>query len=95
MTLNDAFDTVADTDMWMEAGAVFAGFLAPSVARRLVEPRIGMDLPDEVWGILVIVAGTYAPEYSEMVQLGGAVYTADRVASRFGVQEQVRNLGGN
>lgn len=95
MPMNEAFETLSDTSMWEDAAAVLAGFLAPSVARRMIEGRINQDLPDEVYGLAVVAGATYLPQYQTMVQLGGAVYVADRVASRFGVQQQIRTMGGS
>jgi hypothetical protein len=77
MTLNEAFDTLADGETWESAAAVMAGFLAPTVARNLFEPNVGVDLPDEVYGLLVVVGGQYSPMYGSHVSLGGAVYSVE------------------
>lgn len=95
MTLNDAFGVVADTGTWEDASAVLAGFLAPTVARNVLEPNTGMDLPDEVYGLLVVAGGQFSPAYGNKLALGGATYTADKVLQRVGLKQTVTQLGSN
>lgn len=89
----DSFDVLLDEDEWMEAGAVFAGFLAPTVARNVLEGGTPFDIPDETYGLVVMVGGQYAPMYSNQISLGGGVYVADKLAERFDVKQAVTDLG--
>ncbi|MFU1780714.1 hypothetical protein ACM16X_04970 [Haloarcula japonica] len=93
MTLNDAFGIVADTGTWEDASAVLAGFLAPTVARNVIEPNTGQDLPDEVYGILVVLGGQYSPMYGNMVTLGGATYTVDKLLQRVNLKQSITQMG--
>jgi len=92
-SLNEAFDTVADTDVWEDAAATMAGFLAPSVARNVIEPNSPFDAPDELYGVLVMAGGQASPAYSHMITLGGATYTVDKLLERANVKQRVTSLG--
>lgn len=89
-----AFDTLADTDLWAEAAAVGAGFLAPTLVRNVAEPNTGMDIPDEVYGLAVVVGGQYSPMYGDMITLGGAVYTTDKLLERLDMKQSIPGTGG-
>jgi len=93
MSLNEAFGIVADSGTWEDASAVLAGFLAPTVARNVIEPNTGMDLPDEIYGVLVVAGGQFSPMYGSMVTLGGATYTADKLLQRVGLKQSITQLG--
>lgn len=92
-SIDDAFDTVADSDMWEEAAAVFAGFLAPSIVANLAEGRTKWDIPDEGYGVAVIVLAQYSPMYSGELSLGGGMYAVDKAAERFGVKNSITQMG--
>lgn len=94
-SLDEAFGTVANTDMWEEATAAIAGFLAPSVLRNITEDRFGLDAPDEIYGVSVVALGHYSPMYGEMISLGGGMYTVDALLRRFGLKGTITELGGN
>lgn len=89
MNIDDAFGTLADADMWEEAAATTAGFLAPTVARNLLEGQTSMDIPDEAYGAAVVAGSTYAPAYSGNIALGGGVYVADALLERFDLKQTV------
>lgn len=93
MALNDSFDVLLDEDEWMEAGAVFAGFMAPSVVRNLLEGGMPFDAPDELYGVATMVGGQYAPMYANAISLGGGVYVADKLAERAELKQRVTALG--
>lgn len=92
-TIDQAFGTLADADMWEEGGAALAGFLAPTLARNALEGSIGMDLPDEAYGVAVVALSQFSPAYEEYVAIGGAAYTGDKLLERFGLKQTV--TGGN
>lgn len=92
--LTDSFSVLMDEDEWMQAGATFAGFLAPTVARNVFEGALPFDAPDEFYGVAVMVAGQKSPMYSNYVSLGGGVYTADKLAQRAGIKQSVTQIGG-
>lgn len=93
--LTDSFDVLMDADEWERAGAVFGGFLAPTVVRNLAEPHTPFDAPDEVYGLATMVGSRYLPMYQNEVALGGAVYTVDKLASRADLKQRVTQIGGN
>lgn len=94
-SLDQAFGTIADADMWEEAAAVLAGFLLPSIVRNIAEGRTSFDIPDEAYGLAVMVAGNYSPMYSGEIMLGGGVYSADKALERFGLKQTITAMGGN
>lgn len=92
--LTDSFDVLMDEDEWLEAGAVFVGFMAPTVARNVLEGSLPFDAPDETYGVAVMVGGQYAPMYSNQISLGGGVYVADKLAERADLKQRVTSIGG-
>jgi len=93
MNIDAAFGTLADADMWEEAVATTAGFLAPTVARNLLEGQTSMDIPDEAYGAAVVAGSPYSPAYSGEIALGGGVYVADKLLERFELKQTL--TGGN
>ena len=87
--IDEAFGTLADTDLWEEAAATLAGFLAPTLVRNIAEGRTDFDIPDEVYGIAIVGASPYSPAYSGSIALGGGLYTLDTAMERFGVKQTV------
>jgi hypothetical protein len=92
-SIDEAFGTLADVDMWEEAAAVTGGYLAPTLARNLLEGETDMDVPDEAYGIAVMAVGAYSPMYGGEIALGGGVYTVDTLLERVGLKQTV--TGGN
>lgn len=92
--IEDAFGTLADADHWEEAVAALGGFLAPTIARNVVEGSTGFDVPDEAYGIAVMALAQYSPMYVREVQLGGGMYAADKALERFGLKSTITSLGG-
>lgn len=92
-SIDEAFGTLADVDMWEEAAAVAAGFLAPTLIRNVAEGRTDMDVPDEAYGVAIVAAGAYSPMYSGEIAVGGSVYTLDTLLERFDLKQTV--IGGN
>jgi hypothetical protein len=91
--LTDSFDVLMDADEWERAGAVFAGFLAPTVVRKVGEGTTPFDVPDEAYGIAVMIGSSYAPMYQGELALGGGVYTVDKLAERAELKQTVTELG--
>lgn len=74
-----------------DAGAVLAGYIAPALGRAAVEGVLPWDLPDEVYGAVLIGGieyGTDGGKTARYVQLGGGVYIAEKVLERLGVKEK-------
>ena len=96
MADNGYFETLADTDMWVEALAALGGFLAPQVVQYLVENKMGMDLPNLTYGVLAIVlAEVGAPdEYKRNVQIGAGAKVGYDVADSAGLIARIPG-GGN
>jgi len=91
--LQDQFDALLDMEGWIEIVVVFAAFMAGTVVRNVLEPNTPFDLPDELYGIVVFVAGGYVPEYGREVMIGGGLYTADKAAERFNLKQRVTSVG--
>jgi hypothetical protein len=91
--LQDQFDQLLDVEDWMMIIAVFAAFMAGTVVRNVLEPNTPVDLPDEVYGILVMLAGGYSPQYAGSIVTGGGLYTVDKLAERFDLKQRVNQMG--
>ncbi|MFB6087851.1 MAG: hypothetical protein ABEJ85_04960 [Haloarculaceae archaeon] len=89
----DALDELADPEFWTQAGAVFAGFVGPTVAKNLIEPNTDYDIPDELYGVLVVAGAQYAPAYERELMLGGGLYTVDQLAIRYGLKQTIEEAG--
>ncbi|MDZ7850069.1 MAG: hypothetical protein U5K70_04385 [Halodesulfurarchaeum sp.] len=46
--LQSQFEALLDTEEWMQIVAVFAAFLAGTVAKNIIEPNSPFDLPEEI-----------------------------------------------
>lgn len=91
MDFGDAFDTLAESEFWIDAAMVFAGFILPIIAANVTE-SYGPDLPDEIYGVAV-VAGNEAFYGESMISVGGGLYTVDAIAQRAGVKGTITQLG--
>lgn len=89
----DALDELADPEFWSQAGAVFGGFLAPTVVRNFAEGSLPYDIPDELYGVAVIVGAQYSPAYKQQLMLGGGLYSVDKLAERFGLKQSITGVG--
>ena len=89
----DALDELADPEFWTNAGAVFAGFMAPTVARNLIEPNTSYDIPDETYGLLVVGGAQYAPSHERELMLGGGLYAVDKLAERADLKQTISGVG--
>lgn len=87
--IDEAFGTLADVDVWEQAAAVFGGFVAPTIARNVLEGQTEMDVPDEAYGVAVVAASPYSPAYSGEIAIGGGLYTIDTALERFGLKQTV------
>lgn len=96
-SITENFEPLADTELAMDAGIVLASYAAPSLYGPTVESMVGMDIPNELYGAAQIVgAEMWAGGSTRAIQLGGAVYTIDQLAHRFGVRDRIAGMtGGN
>jgi len=96
MELTDSFEALADPEMMQRTAAVGGGYLGASLAQSTVDPMLPVDVPNEAYGIGVAAgAMSYSPMYGEEMALGGAVYTLDALAQRFGVKQSINQAAGN
>ncbi|GAB3318478.1 hypothetical protein EI982_06910 [Haloplanus rallus] len=91
--LADSFDTLADSDMWTDIGILFGSFLAGTVVRNLIEPHSPWDLPDEVYGVAIVLGAGYLPEGTNIARMGGGLYTVDKLAERLDLKQRVTSVG--
>jgi len=87
--VDDALGTLADTGTWEQAAGVFAGFLAPTLARNLIEGNSGIDTYDEIYGLAVMAASPYSPAYSGEMAAGSGLYVIDTAIERFGLKQSI------
>lgn len=92
-SFNDSFDALLDFEEWERIAVIFAGFLAPTVAKNVIEPNSPYDIPDEVYGLLVMAGSQYSPMYQNEMLVGGGLYVADQAAERVGLKSSVTEMG--
>jgi hypothetical protein len=91
--VSDAYEAVADTDLWYQAGATFVGFLAPILAQNLIENSTSIDTYDELYGVgMVAAAEVAAPAYTREMQVGAGLYSIDQFSERVGAKAKLLNL---
>jgi len=94
--LASAFDQIADEQLWKQAGVVSGGYMSASLMNTFLEGQLPFDLPNEAYGLVAAgVSYRFSPVMPKTMAAGGAVYTLDAAAQRFGLKEKVTNLGGN
>ncbi len=89
----DAMDALTESDTWVDAGYVAGGYLVPAVGGSLLEGTMGVDLPNELYGVAGI-AGSEMVVGERMMTVGSGLYTVDALAQRFGLKNSVTSLGG-
>lgn len=87
----DSFDRLADTGTWEDIVILFAGFIAGTLLKNTIEGRMDFDAPDEVYGVVVIIASVsfLDGDLQRYGSLGGGLYTVDKLAERLNIKSRV------
>lgn len=94
-SITENFEPLADTELAMDAGIVLASYAAPSLYAPFVESAVGMNIPNELYGVAHIVGAEMgAGDSKRPIQIGGMVYTIDQLAHRFQVRQRLQNAAG-
>lgn len=98
--VSTAVTKLADTDVWIEAAYIGAGFFAPTVVENVAEGEISQmpDVPSELYG-----AGAMAAEYyflsgkqRSRTMGGSGLFVLDALLDRAGMKQSLENpMGGN
>lgn len=92
--LSDAFEQVYEFDMWEEVLAILAGFFAPTIVKNLAQGAVPDAIDyDEMYGLVVVVAGQFSPAYQHEISIGGGLYTADKLAERANIKSTIVGVG--
>lgn len=96
MPISKTIDTLTDTDFAMNVGYVAGGWAFAVVLGNVLESMVGIDLPNELYGVVSIAGATYVLTGTDRkyASVGGGIYIADSVAQRLGVKQSVTQLGG-
>lgn len=93
--LTESADVLADPDMWEQAAATAGGYMGASVAQSTIDGMTSFDVPNEGYGLAVAAAGyQFGGAYSAELATGGAIYTLDSLAQRFGLKQSVTSMVG-
>lgn len=92
MNFGDAFDTLANDELWIDVVMLFVGFFGSSLLATALE-AVGPDLPNEVYGIGVAAGNEMFTDY-RMVTAGAGLYSVDVLAERVGVKGEITSLAG-
>lgn len=92
--LNSSYETLADTETWMHVSVLAGGYIAGTFIKNTVEGRLSIDVPDEAYGIAIVVGATYAldGDVQKFAAMGGGLHTLDALATRLGIKSQVQDL---
>lgn len=101
-SVKNEFERLADFDMWEDVIVLFVGFIVPTLLKNTLDSRAPVDIPDEVYGLVVIVGAGYLldGDMKTMASLGGGLYTVDvLLEDRLGLKSRIQNMaasaGGN
>lgn len=91
--ITDSVDVLTEMDNYEEYAVGFGGFMAGTVTKNTVERFAPFDVPDEAYGLAVVVLAQMfisGDGYRKAAQMGGGLYTADKAAERFGIKTKVQ-----
>ncbi|MDG5778197.1 hypothetical protein VB773_01455 [Haloarculaceae archaeon H-GB2-1] len=75
--------TLTSEDFAVEIALVMVGFIAPAAVRYGIEEKAGKDLPDEVYGLTVVVGGAIYGGAGRQAAVGGGIHTLEALRTRF------------
>lgn len=85
-----SFDKLTSSSFWENVLYLLAGYMAAKMIRSRIEGNSTTDVPDEAYGVAVIVAGSmFGGNAGRMVSLGGGLHTGQQLARRVGVSDVV------
>jgi len=86
---------LADFDMWEDVIILFVGFIVPTLLKNTVEGRDIINLPDEVYGLVVIVGAGMLTSGStrKFAAAGGGLYSVDALAQRLNIKTTLEEMG--
>jgi hypothetical protein len=95
MSLNQVQRALTNSEMYSDAAAAGAGYMAPFVGENLAENYLPFDLPSEAVGLITAaILMAYGPtSYATEMRLGASVYAAEQAAERVGIKSTVINMG--
>lgn len=94
MPIDKTVNRLSSTSHWQNVAFVAGGYAFAMVLGNVVERFAGMDIPNELYGVGSIAAGTYyGGSDGRYMAAGGGVYVLDSVAQRVGVKNAVTQLG--
>lgn len=103
MELSDAFGALADSELWIDAVVVLAGFLVPTVLENLlggVMPAV-IDKA-EVYGLIVLTLALIGDRavgrddkygYGFHLAIGGGAYSFDSLLDRYDIKQSIVTAG--
>jgi len=90
---SEGFETLLDDETLMQMAAVGGGFFVTGAAQSVVESKLNMEVPNEVYGIATAYA-FYSVDgpYFDQMAMGAGANSLDAMLQRFGIQESVENI---
>jgi len=91
----DEFSRLMDSEFVVHVVVVLVAYMAPTLLKNTIEGRDVLDLPDEVYGVAVVLASGYLldGDYRKFAGIGGGVYTVEQAAERVGIKGAVEGMG--
>lgn len=85
-----AFEELSDTDTWYNVALTAGGYMGSELVKNTIEGRVGVEVPDEAYGVVVIAVGAAMldGQESRQVIVGGGLNTISALAQRLGVVEE-------
>lgn len=86
---------VADQQVWLDAVAVGAGVVVPLVGQNVLQGPLPDAVPPEAYGLGSIAGGWMflSGRHRRYYVAGSGLFTLQRAAERFGLDETVQNIG--
>lgn len=95
VNIDDEIGRLVNFQHWETVVLVAVGFIAPMLIKNTLEGRNLFALPDELYGIVTMVATGLLLDggYRRSAGLGAGVYTVDKFLERIGVKAKLSEVG--
>jgi len=95
MDIDDEIDRLVNFDHWETVILVAVGFILPMLIKNTIEGRGLLDLPDELYGVITMLATGFLldGDYRVYSGMGAGVYSVDKFLARIGVKSTLQNMG--
>lgn len=95
VNIDDEIGRLVNFEHWETVILVAVGFIVPMLLKNTLEGRNLFALPDELYGVVTMVATGLLldGDYRRFAGIGAGVYTVDKFMERIGVKATLNEMG--